>query len=304
MAWSRPTVHMFGTHKHAKKMQVIRSRIPAPPSRSTPRLSKSDGTTTASPSSSTPSMRKEHTMGQASAHLVGDLPLRSANPQSRSHAPKVQSASTYATTSPYISAHLGEPCTFGSLDHILACGHKVLTLQPEACASNCHQPRSPLVNPRRVDEPFNCLACITEDIRTKLERKADSFRDELEVVARETGKQDEMAWIRKKVEIVGVAWKDQALGEICAKIKGGRMCRAFYLDPEFEQLVETAVQRRVEAKKIERPVMGPDRPKAQAVVPLQEDICHLRPPRTSSPSSSSGSRSSSRSGSRLPVRKR
>jgi len=55
------------------------------------------------------------------------------------------------------------PCVPSALTHQLVCGHRVITEQPEPCASNCQvSARRSLVNPRAVDEEFACERCTAE----------------------------------------------------------------------------------------------------------------------------------------------
>lgn len=144
----------------------------------------------------------------------------------------------------YVSSHMGEPCTVGSLDHLLSCGHKVITRQPEACATNCVQPCSSDVNPRALDEAFTCVACIVDRLMEKNVERVRDFRSELEQVAKVTKKPDPQGWIAQKFSIMAIAWRHVDAEELFAQSKHGRFCHAIYVEADYEDLVNEVVRHR------------------------------------------------------------
>ncbi|GAB1730701.1 hypothetical protein NU195Hw_Modified_260t1 [Hortaea werneckii] len=68
--------------------------------------------------------------------------------------------------SPYVGVHVDSPCTAGDLIHALKCGHKVMTDYPEVCAANCIGAFVRYANPKDLDRPFNCNACINEHLNS------------------------------------------------------------------------------------------------------------------------------------------
>lgn len=137
----------------------------------------------------------------------------------------------------YVAAHMGEPCTIGSLDHLLKCGHKVMTSKPDMCAKNCHKVRSEYANPRSVDEPFVCMACVTEELRNEHAEKVRSFRDELKSVAKQMKKTNPDEWISQKLQIMHIAWRDLEIEKLEAKAVEGRSCHAIYVDEDYQSLI-------------------------------------------------------------------
>lgn len=145
----------------------------------------------------------------------------------------------------YITFHMGEPCTIGSLDHHLACGHKVLTTSPENCASNCKQPPNVRhANPRSIDQPFVCLACIVEQIKVDRTRKVQAFCDTMRQVANVTAKADPAEWIPQKVAVMEIAWEEIEMEQVKSRAAQGRFCHAFYIDEEFADLASAAMDGR------------------------------------------------------------
>ncbi|KAF2208914.1 hypothetical protein CERZMDRAFT_91468 [Cercospora zeae-maydis SCOH1-5] len=137
-------------------------------------------------------------------------------------------------------AHIGDPCTISCLDHMLSCGHKIITAYPEPCARNCHT-RSPpdLLQPRDIGETFRCTACIIEHIAQRRRARSQSYKTELLDAAAHTYKDE--AWIAAKLDLVSVAWKDEDVEEFQSlSSRSGRNCMAPWIDPEFEDVVEIA----------------------------------------------------------------
>ena len=136
-------------------------------------------------------------------------------------------------------AHIGDPCTISCLDHILSCGHKIITAYPEPCARNCHA-RSPpdLLQPRDIGETFRCTACIIEHLSQRRRARSQSYMNELLDAASHTSKDE--SWIAAKLDLVSVAWKDEDVEEFQSLSSRGRSCTAPWIDPEFLDIVEIA----------------------------------------------------------------
>lgn len=142
----------------------------------------------------------------------------------------------------YYSPHMGDPCTAGSLDHLLICGHKIVTTNPEDCANNCHIAHSPHANPRSADTPFVCMACITKKIQREHIERVNSFTSELETVARASGKRVVHLWITQKLRVMEVAWRDMELEEMSRMAKEGRFCHAVYIDERYQELARKVLE--------------------------------------------------------------
>lgn len=135
----------------------------------------------------------------------------------------------------------------------------------------------------------------------------------MEVVARETRRDHPAEWVREKIAIVEVAWLNQALEEMTAKLQEERMAQPFYLDPGYQELVDEAL-RRVSAKaEVEvkvREQFEAVLAKSWSASPENQTtiVCNVEQPNPSpaqsAPSSITASRASSRSVSRLPVRRK
>lgn len=143
--------------------------------------------------------------------------------------------------SPYIATHLGDPCTSQALDHVLECGHKVITTNPELCASNCKGSFSAHANPKGLDQAFACLACIVRAQQAKNAAKVQSFKEELEQVAISTNKPNPEQWIEAKVGFMQQAWKDLESEEMVAEAKASRYCYPVYVEPEIEGVLLAVV---------------------------------------------------------------
>lgn len=140
----------------------------------------------------------------------------------------------------YMTFHMGDPCTLGALDHALTCGHKILTSRPEDCASNCQQPPNH-ANPRSIDQPFVCLACIIEQIKKDREHKVHAFVDTMRQVAAVIEKEDPAQWISEKVAVMEIAWREVEIEQVKTQTAEGRFCHPFYIDEEFADLASAAI---------------------------------------------------------------
>ena len=241
------------------KMSTSPSRIPTPPSRlptPSPTLS------TQSKNSSPPSQPRVQTPGTSntSSSKTSKSPSPSSSAIALSGKAKQQDEAAKVTVtssviprvedagqnsdSRYITVHMGEPCTIGALGHLLICGHKVMTAQAETCASNCQQPHLSDRNPRGLDESFTCMTCITKHLQQKHAERVASFRAELEVVAKTTGKRNPHEWMAQKLEFMEVAWKDLEVTEMETLSKIGRFCHAIYVDEDYQELANLVMKQR------------------------------------------------------------
>ena len=150
-------------------------------------------------------------------------------------------------SSPYIAAHVGEPCTVKALDHMLDCGHKIITAQPEPCAENCKGSYSAHANPKSIDKAFACLVCITRDQQIAHEERVAEFRAEISQVAKFTKKEDPEAWIEAKVGFMSKAWQDLQNEEMITAAKQGRFCYPVFVAAEHEDLMLTVVSERLQS---------------------------------------------------------
>ncbi|KAK3725464.1 hypothetical protein LTR37_000434 [Vermiconidia calcicola] len=283
------------TDARRTNMSPTSSRIPTPPS-SSARYSPTMGSRLPDSGPHRPSSARTPTPSGVPLTPPGtEGSSQSYRPPRKSYKSEARQPHTKETeqpspnkSSPYVSAHLGDPCTIGSLDHLLTCGHKILTMQPEDCTSNCKQSTSPLINPRGLDEPFCCMACITEHIRDSHAQKVAAFCEELKRVAKETGKRDAKAWIAEKIAIMEIGWHNQRVEEMDAKAEKGRFCHAFYVDPEYQELAELALHRKEKASRKRAPMN-------QHVAPAQRGATQSRHGQSPGLSTSSASASASRS---------
>lgn len=136
----------------------------------------------------------------------------------------------YQQTSRYVSAHTAEPCAVGSLVHSLAsCGHKIITVEPEDCASNCigrPDSKSEPSNHRNPRKPFICWICVREIInedfqmqRAAYERLLHKLKDQtlLSDTRYENWRTSESIWAESVNEIETFV---AASGRQCKSISG------------------------------------------------------------------------------------
>ena len=140
-------------------------------------------------------------------------------------------------SSPYVAAHLGEPCTVNALDHLLTCGHKIITTAPEPCATKCQISPSKHPNPRSLEQPFICLTCILNTQQTKHAERVTSFKQELQQVAKTTKKAEPEKWIEMKVGFMEKAWRDVEMEEMREEVREGRFAYPVCVEPGEEGLV-------------------------------------------------------------------
>lgn len=145
----------------------------------------------------------------------------------------------------YIGPSIGDPCTTNALDHLLTCGHKVITHHPVSCTTNCCGNHGPRANPREIGQKFACLACITKTASVKHAEQVKSFRKELEETAKTTMKPFPKQWVENRMAWATQGFKDAQGDEMIAESRKGTFCYPIYVDPEFEGAVATIVQKRL-----------------------------------------------------------
>lgn len=146
---------------------------------------------------------------------------------------------------PYSNPHFGDPCTTNALDHLLKCGHKVMTTKPETCASNCMANHAVYANTRDLDQPFACLVCIASTQRSKHVARVAAFTRGLEQEAEVPGILRPQNWIQSELDVVEPMWHQIGQDEMLAKAGAGRFCHAVYFDPEIEILLAELVEKRL-----------------------------------------------------------
>ncbi|KXS99724.1 hypothetical protein AC578_10410 [Pseudocercospora eumusae] len=142
----------------------------------------------------------------------------------------------------YCGPHF-DACTFDAMDHKLACGHKILTAEPEPCANNCHAREPPdYAQPRDLDQSFVCMSCIGDHIHTRQVERYTAFKIELENVAAENDKPRE--WVMQKLDLMAMAWQDEDVEEIkmLSSKQKGKPSQPFWIEPELQGLVDTAMK--------------------------------------------------------------
>ena len=160
----------------------------------------------------------------------------------------------------YCGPHF-DACTFDAMDHKLACGHKILTAEPEPCANNCHVREPPdFAQPRDLDQSFICMACIGDHIQTRQVERYTAFKIELENVAAENDKPRE--WVIQKLDLMAMAWQDEDVEEIrklSSKHKG-KISQPFWVEPELQGLVDTALKENRLGRRSSRLTLNDSRP--------------------------------------------
>lgn len=143
----------------------------------------------------------------------------------------------------YDRPHIGEPCTTECLDHRLECGHKVFTAEPEPCATNCHIREIPdYAQPKDLDDRFVCFSCIVEHLSQRHEARVSEFKAECEELALSDGRPYE--WVRQKIQLMSDGWKSQDVEEMVWLATKGRYSEALWIDPDYQELVNTGIEAR------------------------------------------------------------
>ncbi|KAF2161249.1 hypothetical protein M409DRAFT_28288 [Zasmidium cellare ATCC 36951] len=136
------------------------------------------------------------------------------------------------TKSPYMHAHIGDPCIPGALVHQLSCGHKIITRIPEQCKANCQRPlpecMAKFANAKHESHMFVCGTCVEEHVEKHRQAKRALFLETFEKTKRHMGCIPE-GWIESQMEYWERVWendmhKEKAefakLGEVCTSIPG------------------------------------------------------------------------------------
>ena len=141
--------------------------------------------------------------------------------------------------------HMGDPCTVNGLDHVLSCGHKVVTTSTEPCAINCFI-RSPpdLEQPRDLDQPFCCTACIVDHLAARHAARCEAYVGELVARLADANVERDGEWIEEKLSFVALAWRDEDVAEIKTLCARGKACTAPWIEPEFREVVDIASKER------------------------------------------------------------
>jgi hypothetical protein len=151
------------------------------------------------------------------------------------------------------------------------------------------------------------MACVTERVGKDYEKKAVSFQNHVLNHPLKTTMDPTnptyASWISEKMATAAATWKAQALEEIYAASKKGRICGAFFLNPEFEEIANMACRRRMLADQ-RHGVVGQEEISNEANGPATPTSSVLQSLGTDSDGSSTVVRSGSRSGSRIPIRRK
>ncbi|EME41046.1 hypothetical protein DOTSEDRAFT_37756 [Dothistroma septosporum NZE10] len=141
-------------------------------------------------------------------------------------------------------AHFAMPCIRNSLRHELTCGHTICTSEPEVCAKNCKGSHDP-GQVKDCDTPFECMQCITNHVQEMQYGRLAMFTAELADRANEMGKSSD--WVHDKIGFMEMAWRDEDLEEIRSllEIGKGRFCQSLWIEPEIQDLVDTADKARM-----------------------------------------------------------
>lgn len=216
----------------------------------------------AAPSSASPVTPKistpPSTVSQSSKTLGPKTSIRpSPSPEStKPKATRIDSALSHTSVtkpsepeleqeSPYVGPHIGDPCTANALDHLLECSHRVITMRPEDCATNCHRDYSAYPNARNLDQPFACLVCLATVQQAKHAWRVKSFEEELTEVAKAMMKPRRQQWIKEKIAIMEPAWRDLETDVVTAQSWAGRLCHPLNVEQEIEVMVMAVLGKRL-----------------------------------------------------------
>ncbi|KAK4505739.1 hypothetical protein PRZ48_003704 [Zasmidium cellare] len=236
------------TKASSKKHQ--HTRIVATPSNKTTQAPRPRSTPSSSKAKDTPSIvkvTKDETSGLLTPPLSTlesprqPVPECFASPKApkkedgNAEAPKIVTrleTPTSPTKSPYMHAHIGDPCIPGALVHQLSCGHKVITRIPEQCKANCQRPLPECIakfaNAKHQSHAFVCGACVEQHVEKHRQNKRALFLETFDKTKLQMGCFPE-GWIESQMEYWERVWendmqKERAefakLGEICTSIPG------------------------------------------------------------------------------------
>ncbi|KAF2164802.1 hypothetical protein M409DRAFT_24707 [Zasmidium cellare ATCC 36951] len=141
------------------------------------------------------------------------------------------------------------PCTYLSLDHLLVCGQKVVTVKPEPCTSNCHARHPPdFVQIHDLDARYMCMACIVNDLHVPHDAK---YRGVTEVVIKAaSGPSKPPDWLEKNLDLVAEGYRDEALRELKRSANDKFCISMSWMEPHWQHLVEEIVQEKVQAEEL------------------------------------------------------
>lgn len=196
--------------------------------------------------------RKEKTgNGKFADRRTSTESFEKQRPESRSFP-----ARTASLQPEYTNPHFGDPCTHESLDHLLGCGHRITTMDPEPCSSNCHV-RDPPDNAqlRDLDSPFTCHACIVNHLQASHEVRLSNFTAEIQAEAARMGKSRE--WVDWKISLMATGWADENLREMKQKSEKGKFCHSLWIDPDWRHLVDMVMyERQQKENSLRRPSLA------------------------------------------------
>lgn len=143
----------------------------------------------------------------------------------------------------YPNPHFGDPCTHEGLEHLLGCGHRIWTTEPQPCASNCHiRDLADYGQIRDLDAPYMCMACIVAHLQATYDSRVDNLAAELETEAARL--QIGHDWVVWKIALLAQGWRDEDLQEMKEKAKNGKFCHSLWIEPEWRHLVDIVMHER------------------------------------------------------------
>ncbi|KAK4631498.1 hypothetical protein CLAFUW4_03623 [Fulvia fulva] len=129
----------------------------------------------------------------------------------------------------FMKGHVGEHCIHGALVHKLACGHKVITMKVEDCASNCVRPLLKHLQQHAnhaSEEAFVCSACIEQHVQSHREAKRTLFEQTYKVTERKMIAFPD-GWLEKQRAYWEKVWENDTVMERSAFALLGRKCAHF-----------------------------------------------------------------------------
>ena len=74
--------------------------------------------------------------------------------------------------------------------------------------------------------------------------KWNSYYSSLMLLAKRSGREPPMEWIREKLSVVDLMWRELDSQQIKEKLSEGRFCQAVHVDEDFKELVNEALSKR------------------------------------------------------------
>lgn len=65
-------------------------------------------------------------------------------------------------------------------------------------------------------------------------------------VAKGSGREPPMEWVREKLSAVDIGWRELDYQQIKEKLYEGRFCQAVHVDEDFKELVDKALSKRTQ----------------------------------------------------------